>query len=109
MQALLNARQANDFARFKSPLLTDLQCMTFYYHLFGQGGTLNLYMALGDNLGIQLWTRVGTQGDVWRFGRMSTTQNNANIVFEGKTFIETNNFNLFIHYFSSYRWCKFNR
>jgi hypothetical protein len=83
MFANLNGRQANDHARLKSPLLTDIQCMTFYYHLFGHGGTLNLYMALDDNLGIPLWTRTGTQGDVWRFGRLTTTKNNANIIFEG--------------------------
>ncbi len=83
MFADLTNRQANDYARFKSPLLTDIQCMTFYYHLFGHGGTLNLHMAIGDNLGLQLWTRAGSQGDVWRFGRMTTTQNNAHVVFEG--------------------------
>ncbi|CAF4336522.1 unnamed protein product, partial [Adineta steineri] len=71
-----------DYARLKSPLLNDVQCMTFYYHIYGHGGTLNLYMALGDNLGIQLWTRKGSQGDVWRFGRLSTNKNNANVVFE---------------------------
>jgi hypothetical protein len=83
MQADLSKRQVNDYARLKSPLLAELQCMTFYYHLFGHGGTLNLYMALDDNLGIPFWTRAGSQGDVWRFGRMTTTKNNANVVFEG--------------------------
>ena len=84
MQADLTKHQANDYARLKSPVLNDTQCMVFYYHLFGRGGTLNLYMAVDDNLGIPLWTRKGTLGDVWRFGRISTTKNNANIVFEGK-------------------------
>ncbi|CAF0847412.1 unnamed protein product, partial [Rotaria sordida] len=82
MQADLSKRQSNDYARLKSPLLSNTQCMTFYYHQIGNGGTLNLYMAVGDNLGIQLWTRTGTQGDVWRFGRMETIKNNANVVFE---------------------------
>ncbi|UJR31098.1 hypothetical protein I4U23_018606, partial [Adineta vaga] len=82
MQANLGQRQKNDFARLKTPLLSNLQCMTFYYHLYGHGGTLNLYMALGNNLGIPIWTRVGSQGDVWRFGRITATKDNANIVFE---------------------------
>ncbi|CAF4185562.1 unnamed protein product, partial [Rotaria sp. Silwood2] len=82
MQADLSKRQANDYARLKSPVVSNTQCMTFYYHLIGHSGTLNLYMAIGDNLGIPLWTRTGTQGDIWRFGRMETVKNNANIVFE---------------------------
>jgi hypothetical protein len=85
MFANLNQRKTNEYARLKSPLLLDIQCMTFYYHVFGHGGTLNLYMALDSNLGIPLWTRTGSQGDVWRFGRMTTTKNNANIVFEGNS------------------------
>lgn len=83
MFADLTNRQPNDYARLKSGLLSDIQCMTFYYHLNGHGATLNLYMAIGTSLGIPLWTRTGTQGDVWRFARMTTTKNNANIVFEG--------------------------
>jgi hypothetical protein len=83
MQADVSKRQASDYARFRSPLLNAIQCMTFYYHIFGHGGTLNLYMALDANLGIPLWTRTGAQGDVWRFGRMTTTKDNANVVFEG--------------------------
>lgn len=83
MFADLSKRQANDHARLKTGLLSDLQCMTFYYHLFGHGATLNIYMAIGASLGIPLWTRAETQGDVWRFGRLTTTKNNANIVFEG--------------------------
>ena len=88
MFADLTNRQANDYARLKSGLLSDVQCMTFYYHLYGHGATLNLYMAIGTSLGIPLWTRTGTQGDVWRFARMTTTKNNANIVFEGNFQIE---------------------
>ena len=83
MQADLGKRQATDYARLKSPLLVTAQCMTFYYHVFGFGGTLNLYMAIGDNLGLPLWTRVGSQGDLWRFGRIAINKNNANLVFEG--------------------------
>ncbi|CAM4977745.1 unnamed protein product [Rotaria socialis] len=82
MQADLSKGQANDYARLKSPTLNNPQCMTFYYHLLGQGGTLNLYMAAGDNLGISLWKRKGTQGDLWRFGRMEIKKTNVNIVFE---------------------------
>jgi len=83
MFADLRQRQENDHARLKSPLLPDIQCMTFYYHLFGHACILNLYAAVGDNLGTPLWTRIGSQGDVWRFGRITTTKTNANIVFEG--------------------------
>ena len=83
MFADLTKRQANDRARLRSGLLSDIQCMTFYYHLFGHGATLNIYMAIGASLGIPLWTRTETQGDVWRFGRLTTTKDNANIVFEG--------------------------
>ena len=97
MQADLSRRQTNDYARFKSPLLGVAQCMTFYYHLFGHGGTLNLYMAIDDSLGLQLWTRTGSQGDVWRFGRMTTTKNNANVVFEGNK--NKTKLNLFISFF----------
>jgi hypothetical protein len=82
MFADLSRRQANDHTRLKSPLLPDVQCMTFYYHLFGHAGTLNIYGASGDNLGTTIWTRSGSQGDIWRFGRL-TTKANVNIVFEG--------------------------
>jgi hypothetical protein len=100
----LSKRNANDYARLKSPLLPNIQCMTFYYHLYGHGGTLNLYMAEGDNLGAQLWTRTGSQGDIWRFGRMTTTKNNANIVFEGNYEKKQTNRNLFLHsLFFSYK------
>ena len=67
-------------------------------------------MVLGDNLGIQLWTRTGSQGDVWRFGRMSATKDNANIVFEGNTrkiLIEIDSFDIFL--LNSYCWYKFYR
>ncbi|CAF4673233.1 unnamed protein product, partial [Rotaria magnacalcarata] len=60
MQADLSKGRANDYARLKSAILNNPQCMTFYYHLLGQGGTFNLYMADGDNLGISLWKRTGT-------------------------------------------------
>ena len=96
MEANLGQRQKNDYARFKAPLLNDLQCMTFYYHIYGHGGTLNVYMALGDNLGVPLWTRTGSQGDVWRFGRTAVSKSNANVVFEGNIQNLTNQFNLFL-------------
>jgi len=85
MFANLNQRKANDVARLKTPIVTETQCMSFYYHLFGHAGTLNIYMAVGDNLGTSLWTRTGSLGDVWRHGRLTTTKTNANIVFEGKS------------------------
>ena len=83
MQADLAKRQANDFARLKTPVLTTAQCMTFYYHVFGSSGLMSIYMAIGDNLGVPLWIRSGSQGDVWRFGRMSISKTNVNVVFEG--------------------------
>ena len=84
MQADMSKRQVNDNARLKGPLLSNAQCMTFYYHIFGHGGTLNIYMADGDNIGLPLWTRAGSQGDVWRFGRIALTKSNVNVVFQGK-------------------------
>lgn len=85
MQADLSKAGANDYARLKTPTIANLQCMTFYYHLLGHGGTLNLYMADGDNMGVPLWTRIGTQGDVWRFGRLDVKKPNVNIIFEGNS------------------------
>jgi hypothetical protein len=90
MQADLGKRQATDYARLKSPLLATAQCLTFYYHILGFGGTLNLHMAIGDNLGIPIWTRAGSQGDVWRFGRIAITKANANLVFEGNSRVYVN-------------------
>lgn len=85
MQADLSKRQNNDKAQFKTPIIYGPQCMTFYYHMFGHGGTFNLYMADGNNLGPILWTRSGSQGDVWRFSRLSITRSSANVVFEGSS------------------------
>ena len=84
MFANLNQRKANDVARLKTPIVTETQCMSFYYHLFGHAGTLNIYMAVGDNLGTSLWTRTGTLSHVMRYGRLTTTKTNANMVLEGK-------------------------
>ena len=83
MQADMSKRQFNDNARLKGPLLRNTQCMNFYYHIFGHGGTLNIYMSDGDNIGLPIWTRAGSQGDVWRFGRIAFTRINVNPVFQG--------------------------
>jgi hypothetical protein len=99
MQADLSKRQVNDYARLRSPVLANVQCMTFYYHLFGHSGTLNLYMADGNNMGVPVWTRAGTQGDVWRFGRFSTTKNNVNMIFEGRIHRRINDRTMLMHLF----------
>ena len=88
MLADMSKRVVSDFARFRSPQITSAQCMTFYYHIFGHGGTMNIYQANGDNVGVPLWTRTGSQGDVWRFGRMSIDRANNYIVFEGKQTVD---------------------
>lgn len=80
----MSKRIVGDYARFRSPQITSAQCMTFYYHIFGHGATMNIYQANGDNLGVSLWKRSGSQGDIWRFGRMSIDRPNNNVVFEGK-------------------------
>ncbi|CAF3694948.1 unnamed protein product, partial [Didymodactylos carnosus] len=67
------------------PTLGDLQCMTFYYHMYGHSGTLNIYMSIQNQLGVPIWTRQGAQGDVWRYGQVAITKKNANVVFEAVT------------------------
>ena len=84
MLADMSKRVVNDFARFRGPQVTSAQCMTFYYHVFGHGGTMNIYQGNGGDIGAPLWTRSGSQGDVWRFGRMSIDRANNYVVFEGK-------------------------
>jgi hypothetical protein len=59
----------NAKARLISPRVQPQQgprCLKFYYHMYGAHiNTLNVYVKSASNLGSAVWTRRGTQGNLW--------------------------------------------
>ena len=63
-------------ARILSPLVTSdkvygkSRCFQFWYHMFGPHiDSLNIYRKSGGSM-VKLWTRVGDNGNIWRFGQV---------------------------------------
>lgn len=95
-------RKKGDIARFISPTYAPVkggQCFQFWYHMYGQDiGTLNVYMQIGQNLGIPVWTRSGNRGNVWKVTQVSiTTSSSFNVC---ALYFICFKFNSFVFFFS---------
>ncbi|KAJ8299824.1 hypothetical protein KUTeg_023884 [Tegillarca granosa] len=92
-----SSKHPNDTARIISPMMslsTSGQCLKFYYNMHGEDVyKLNLYARQGSSLGSVLWTKIGNQGNVWKYGSIYLTPQslspsasstvNVQLVFEG--------------------------
>ena len=77
-------RRQGEKARFVSPSRTPVkggQCFQFWYHMYGNDiGRLNIYIKIGANFGIPVWTRAGNRGNVWKVAQVPiTTTSNFNV------------------------------
>ena len=77
-------RRQGEKARFVSPSRTPVkggQCFQFWYHMYGNDiGRLNVYIKIGANFGIPVWTRAGNRGNVWKVAQVPiTTTSNFNV------------------------------
>ena len=63
-------RHNGDTARIVSPVVQPQatpRCLRFWYHMYGAHvNALNVYMMTGSRRGAPVWTRKGTQGNVWK-------------------------------------------
>ena len=70
-------RGRGDKARLTSQSYTAVkggQCFRFWYHMYGNDiGTLNVYVKVGNNLGIPVWVRSGNRGNVWKVSQITIT------------------------------------
>ncbi|WAR02785.1 MLRP2-like protein [Mya arenaria] len=92
-----SGRRPNDTARILSQsvsLTTGGKCLKFWYHMYGSDiYKLNIYAKQGSALGSILWSKVGTQGNKWKFANVYITPQtltpaasgpvNVNFVIEG--------------------------
>lgn len=81
-------QKPNQIARLLTPLdLSDKQCLTFYYHMWGEGiGVLNIKTkSSSGSLSIPYWTRNQNYGDNWNLGQVTLPSVSAlyQIAFEG--------------------------
>ena len=70
-------RKLGDKARFVSPSYASVkggQCFQFWYHMYGNDiGRLNVFIKIGNNNGIPVWTRAGNRGNVWKVAQVAIT------------------------------------
>jgi hypothetical protein len=66
-------RRPGQKARVLSPTFppTTGRCMTFFYHMYGQVGTLNIRLFSQGTLRPAIWTRSGNQYNMWRIGQVT--------------------------------------
>ncbi|XP_070566390.1 MAM and LDL-receptor class A domain-containing protein 1-like [Ptychodera flava] len=80
-----------DVAQLVSPAVSfvanEAQCLQFWYHMYGaQIEALNIYTHDGNTMSDPIWTKRGTQGDVWKQGQvniMFTNDTTTQVVIEG--------------------------
>ena len=75
-------RKDGDNARIISPVIPSdkksgkSHCFTFWYHMYGPHiNALNVYLMTGGSP-LKLWTRVGDNGDNWRYAQVDLVSNN---------------------------------
>ncbi|CAB4026654.1 MAM and LDL-receptor class A domain-containing 2-like, partial [Paramuricea clavata] len=83
-------RRRGEKARLVGPNFTPsstVRCLQFWYHMYGQStGSLRVFAkwGAGNNSQSVLWSLSGSQGNQWKFGRVSVSRNDAyRFVFEG--------------------------
>ncbi|XP_077978860.1 MAM and LDL-receptor class A domain-containing protein 1-like [Glandiceps talaboti] len=81
-------RVAGEVSHLYSPEVVPVsgsKCMKFWYHMYGQHvDALHVYVETGPSLTTPVWTKTGTQGDIWLEGQIDiTTLNRFKVVFEG--------------------------
>lgn len=53
-------------------------CLRFWYHMFGAHvNTLNVYQQIPSGAKTLIWTRSGTQGNVWKQGQQTVKSSQA--------------------------------
>ena len=76
-------QSTNDTAVLVSPVVpttsgkpSNMICLQFWYHMYGQHvDTLNLFVKRGQQLpSSPIWTKNGTQGNSWKLGQVSVSQ-----------------------------------
>ena len=65
-----NGSKNGDFARLTSPMVSisrqSIKCLTFWCHMYGPHvSALNVYTNT-TTLGHEIWSKNGTQGNVWK-------------------------------------------
>ncbi|XP_033751986.1 MAM and LDL-receptor class A domain-containing protein 1-like [Pecten maximus] len=91
-----SGRHTNDTARLISQslvLMTSGKCFKFWYHMFGADVyKLNVYAKQGGNMGNPAWTKIGYQGNYWKFASVYLTpetlaspsqQSRVQVIIEG--------------------------
>ncbi|XP_035827614.1 MAM and LDL-receptor class A domain-containing protein 1-like [Aplysia californica] len=81
--------QFGDAARIVSGTIqprASVECLTFWYHMQGSSiGSLSIYIYHITSIGSPLWTRSGSQGNVWIKGSLSISrQSSYRLVIEAK-------------------------
>eukprot|EP00794_Sanderia_malayensis_P017044 gene17044-18759_t len=79
-------RNGDTAVLFTPPMPSGPKCLTFFYHMYGPHvNRLNVYVTANNrSLGSPIWSKRGTQGNVWR--NVTLTVNNASsfqVAFEG--------------------------
>lgn len=74
-------RKNGDFARLTSPIISVSQkstkCLTFWYHMYGPHvSALNVYTKT-TTLGPAIWSKNGTQGNVWKVTKVDIQMNQS--------------------------------
>ncbi|XP_055957691.1 MAM and LDL-receptor class A domain-containing protein 1-like [Patella vulgata] len=81
-------RILNDTAVIMSPYISpsdsNLQCLNFWYHMYGPHiGTLNIYTNVFGNKRL-IWTRTGTQANAWKQAQLTiNSTTNYQVIIEG--------------------------
>ncbi|KFM71816.1 Apical endosomal glycoprotein, partial [Stegodyphus mimosarum] len=62
---------------------TEKRCFSFWYHMFGQGGTLNIIIRT-DTQNSTIWRKSNSQGNAWKSGmRTIRSEDPYSIIIEG--------------------------
>lgn len=77
-------KKYSDLARIESADLTGTRCLEFYYYFFSLPRyQFNVYVKVGDQLGLPLWSRDSSNANFWRLGRLTVRSGRSyRIVFE---------------------------
>jgi hypothetical protein len=82
-------RKQNDTAHLLSPVFNTNpspgKCLSFFFHMYGPHiGQFNVYLKSGNSLGNPVWSKSGTQGNLWHNDKIPLLkQPPFQIVFEG--------------------------
>ena len=86
-------RNDGDNARLVSPMMPSdktsgkSHCFTFWFHMYGPHiNALNVWKLTGGNY-VKLWTRVGDNGDMWRYAQIDLTSSYQYQVWEKYLFV----------------------